>query len=81
MPARERTGRTVQTPKRRKNLILDQGKIDRAKALLGVPTETEAIHLALDAVADLAAFRAEMEAGMDALVGGGGFVNRFAGPS
>ena len=38
---------------RRKNLLLDQLKIDRAKHILHAATETEAIHRALDSVADL----------------------------
>jgi hypothetical protein len=65
---------------KRKNLILDQQKIDRAKQLLGVATETEAITRALDAVAELAHFEAEVEAGFDVLVGGGGFVDVFGSP-
>jgi hypothetical protein len=60
---------------KRKNLILDQHKIDRAKHLLGAATETEAITKALDAVAELAQFQAEVEAGFDILVGAGGFVD------
>jgi hypothetical protein len=62
---------------RRKNLILDQAKIDRAKKLLGAQTETEAITLALDAVNDLTKFRAELDAGLAGLVGKGGFEDRF----
>ena len=61
---------------RRKNLILDQGKIDRAKRLLGAATETEAITRALDAVNDLARFRIEADAALDGLVGKGGFEDR-----
>jgi hypothetical protein len=62
---------------KRKNLILDQEKIDRAKQLLGVATETEAITRALDAVTEMAQFEAEVEAGFDVLVGAGGFVDAF----
>ena len=58
---------------RRKDLILDQRKIDRAKKILGARTETEAITRALDAVSDLASFRAELDRGMRELVGRGGF--------
>ena len=36
---------------RNKHLRLDQSKIERAKKILGVHTETEAIHIALDRVA------------------------------
>jgi hypothetical protein len=64
-------------PLRRKNLILDQAKIDRAKRLLGARTETEAITLALDAVNDLAKFKAELDVGFAGLVGKGGFEDHF----
>lgn len=62
---------------KRKNLILDQHKIDRARRLLGAATETEAITRALDAVTEMAHFRAEVDAGFDILVGGGGFADHF----
>jgi hypothetical protein len=72
----KRAGSTL----RRKNLILDQLKIDRAKRILRAPTETETIHRALEAVHDLALFGAEVDAGLDALLGRGGFADYF-GPS
>jgi hypothetical protein len=72
---------TGKTGFRRKNLILDQAKIDRAKQILGATTETEAIHRALDTVHELARFRAEMENGLDGLLGRGGFVDPFAPPA
>ena len=62
---------------RRKNLILDQRKIDRAKEILGAATETEAIHRALDEVRELARFREETEAGLRDLLGRGGFTDYF----
>jgi len=62
---------------RRKNLILDQRKIDRAKEILGAATETEAIHRALDEVRELARFREETEAGLRDLIGRGGFTDHF----
>ncbi len=62
---------------KRKNVILDQRKIDRAKRLLGAATETETISRALDAVTEMARFQAEVEAGLDVLVGRGGFVDVF----
>jgi hypothetical protein len=62
---------------RRKNLLLDQAKIDRAKRILKTATETEAIHRALDAVIDLEAFQRELDKGFDALIGSGGFLDRF----
>jgi hypothetical protein len=63
---------------RRKNLLLDQAKIDRAKRILKASTETEAVHRALDAVADLEAFQRELDKAFDALIGSGGFVDHFA---
>ena len=38
------------TEKKRKHLILNQGKINLAKKILGAKTETETIELALDSV-------------------------------
>ena len=58
---------------RRKNLLLDQTRIDRARRIFRTSTETEAIHRALDAVADLEAFQRELDKGFDSLVGLGGF--------
>lgn len=63
---------------RRKNLLLDQTKIDRARRIFKASTETEAIHRALDAVADLEAFQRQLDVGFDALIGAGGFSDRFA---
>jgi hypothetical protein len=63
---------------RRKNLLLDQSKIDRARRIFHVSTETEAIHRALDAVVDLEAFQRELDKGFDALIGAGGFSDRFS---
>jgi hypothetical protein len=64
---------------RRKNLLLDQAKIDRAKRILKASSETEAIDRALDAVADLEAFQRELDQGFDTLIGAGGFSDRFSG--
>jgi len=69
--------RPRKSPLRRKNLILDQAKIDRAKKVLGAATETEAITRALDAVNDLARFRSEVDEGLLALSGRGGFEDFF----
>lgn len=63
--------------KKRKNLILDQGKIDRAKLIFGVATETEAIDRALDAANELVRFREEVESGLPDLLGKGGFTDHF----
>ncbi len=48
---------------RRKNLNIDQDKLDRAKKVLGAGTETEAVDLALDQVL----FVEEMGTGLAAL--------------
>jgi hypothetical protein len=76
MPPSERERASL----RRKNLILDQAKIDRARKVLGAATETEAITRALDAVNDLAQFQAELDRGFDSLIGRGGFGNTFDPP-
>jgi len=65
--------------RRRKNLFIDQRRIDRAKALLRAETETETIDRALALVEDFAAFQQEIDRGLNDLVGKGGFVDRFAG--
>ena len=64
---------------RRKNLLLDQAKIDRARRIFKTATETDAIHRALDAAADLEAFQRELDRGFDALIGAGGFADPFRG--
>ncbi len=62
---------------RRKNVILDQHKINRARKVLGAATETEAISMALDAVTEMARFQADLDAGLDRLIGKGGFSHPF----
>lgn len=63
--------------RRRKNIFIDQRRIDRAKALLHADTETETIDRALALVEDFAAFQAEVDRGLADLIGKGGFVDRF----
>jgi hypothetical protein len=78
IPSPPSTGRAPsRSARRRKNLFVDQRKIDRAKQVFGVATETEAIDRALDLAEDFAAFQREVEEGMEALVGRGGFVESF----
>ena len=67
----------MSTVRRRKNLFIDQHRIDRVKALLHVETETEAIDRALALVEDLAQFEIEVDRGLEGLAGKGGFVDRF----
>ena len=52
----------------RKNVVMDQRKLDVARRALGVDTETEAIDLALD----LVVFRKELAAGFTAVRNSGG---------
>jgi len=63
--------------RRRKNLYIDQRRIDRVKRLLHAETETETIERALALAEDFAAFQATVDRGMAALIGQGGFVDRF----
>jgi hypothetical protein len=77
MSGRTKRGSKRAPTLRRKNLILDQAKIDRAKRILKAATETETIHRALETVSDLAGFQAEVDAGLDQLLGRGGFVDFF----
>lgn len=56
---------------KRKNMLMDQRKLDAAKAALGAATETEAV----DAALDLVAFRAEVFRGLDELAAAGGLAS------
>jgi len=53
---------------RRKNMLMDQRKLDAAKTALGALTETAAV----DAALDLVVFRAEVFRSLDALAAAGG---------
>jgi hypothetical protein len=57
----------------RKNMVMDQRKLDAARRTLGVDTETEAIDLALDFVA----FRREVADGLAAMRRAGGIDDVF----
>jgi hypothetical protein len=57
----------------RKNVVMDQRKLDRARRALGVDTETEAIDRALDFVA----FREELAKGFAAVRRSGGVEDVF----
>jgi hypothetical protein len=59
----------------RKNVAMDQQKLDAARRALGVETETEAIDLALDFVA----FRRELAEGIRAIRRSGGIDDVFKG--
>jgi hypothetical protein len=53
---------------KRKNMLMDQRKLNAAKAALGAETETAAV----DAALDLVVFRTELFRGLDELVVAGG---------
>lgn len=65
--------RTRRTGWVRKNVAMDQRKLDAARRALGVATETEAIDLALDFVA----FRREVADGLAAMRRVGGVEDVF----
>jgi hypothetical protein len=58
---------------RRKNLNIDQGKLDEVKKLLGASTETEAVDQALS----LLLMREKVRAGIRRIAGTGGVRNVF----
>jgi hypothetical protein len=75
-----RTGKTGQKRSRergegwvRKNVVMDQRKLDAARRVLGVETETEAIDVALD----LVAFRRELVRRIAAVRRAGGIEDVF----
>jgi hypothetical protein len=75
MDLARRSGKTGQKRSRgrgegwvRKNVVMDQRKLDAARRVLGVETETEAIDVALD----LVAFRRELVRGIAAVRRAGG---------
>ena len=56
---------------KRKNMLMDQRKLDAAKAALGADSETATV----DAALDLVVFRAEVFKGLDALAAVGGLAS------
>jgi len=56
---------------KRKNMLMDQRKLNAAKAALGAETETAAV----DAALDLVVFRTEVFRGLDALAAAGGLAS------
>jgi hypothetical protein len=80
MDLARRSGKTGQKRSRgrregwvRKNVVMDQRKLDAARRVLGVETETEAIDVALD----LVAFRRELVRGIAAVRRTGGIEDVF----
>ncbi len=64
--------------RRRKNVYIDQRRIDRVKELLHTYTETDTIDRALAIAEEVATFEARVDRGLASLVGRGGFVDRFS---
>ena len=62
---------------KRKNVVLDQTKINRAKRIFDVDTETEAIDLALKQALDLSEFWRDLDRGFNKLIGKGGFKDQL----
>ncbi len=58
----------TKNPLKRKNMLMDQRKLDAAKVALGAPSETAAV----DAALDLVVFRTEVFRGLDQLAAAGG---------
>lgn len=56
---------------KRKNMLMDQRKLDIAKATLGADTETAAV----DAALDLVVFRSEVFQALDQLAAAGGLAS------
>jgi len=67
--------RTERPQIRRKNVNIDQSKLDRAVEILGARTETDAIDQALS----LLIFRDELVAGIQRIGGSGGVEDVFDG--
>lgn len=58
----------TRSPLKRKNMLMDQRKLDAARVALGAPSETAAV----DAALDLVVFRTEVFRGLDQLAAAGG---------
>ncbi len=56
------------------NMDMDQNKLDAAKKILGVRTETDAV----DAALDLVLFQSEVRAGIDRMVAAGGSATSYS---
>ena len=68
-------GRRSTANVRRKNLNIDQAKLDRVRELLGANTETEAVDQSLSALL----LQEELIAGVRRVAGSGGVENVFEG--
>ena len=70
--AKTRTSRRRAPLPKRKNMVIDQQKLDAARRALGLETETATV----DAALDLVVFRTELFAGLDRVVATGGVATR-----
>jgi hypothetical protein len=66
--------------RRRKNIFVDQQRMDRVRTLLNADTETETVDRALAIAEDFVAFESEVTQGLRELVGKGGFIDHFSDP-
>lgn len=66
--AKSRSPRRARLARKRKNILIDQNKLDAAKAALGALTETETIDTALD----LVVFRTEVFDALNHVAAAGG---------
>ena len=77
--AKPRASRPRAALRKRKNMVIDQSKLDAAKAALGALTETATV----DAALDLVVFRTEVFGALDHVAAAGGIApparNRRAG--
>jgi hypothetical protein len=64
-----RPARRAPVVRKRKNILVDQRKLDAAKTALGASTETATI----DAALDLVVFRTEVFSALDRVASDGGF--------
>lgn len=62
------SSRRAAATRKRKNILIDQGKLDAAKAALGALTETATV----DAALDLVVFRTEIFGALDRVAAAGG---------
>ncbi len=69
---------TMTQTRRRKNIFIDQERIDRVRTLLRADSETETIDRALALAEDYVRFEAEVMAGLASLGGRGGVVDHFS---
>lgn len=68
---------TMTQTRRRKNIFIDQERIDRVRLLLRADSETETVDRALALAEDFVRFESEVMGGLEGLIGKGGFVDHF----